>query len=119
MDKKNHYRIVLNAVLRLPWGEGLGRGIVIDNNGHVCAVGAALVGSHPQHERNDAWVELPKNSKLDKFTDACRDIMVINDAFVEELPLDRKHRMIKWLRERADAVDAAVANSKQPGDGHE
>lgn len=111
MAKKNHYRVVLNAVLKLPWLEGLGALNFLDGNKFCCAIGAVIYGSTPQSIRE---IDITKTVRVrHKIGDYVEDeIATANDIDLFESPLERKHRMIVWLRERADAIDAEIARSK-------
>lgn len=119
MSKKNPYRVVLDAVLRLPWGERLGYSLVIRRETLLCcAVGAAMFGDVPIDKRVDFF----GRNKLHNKNYNCRYDSVVsnmgvdifyaigqqNDRFPKETPLARKNRMIKWLRERADEEDRST-----------
>lgn len=104
MKKKNHYRVVLNAVLKLPWLEGLACRAYLDNDNLCCAVGAGAFGNTPQRIRKFDSLKL-RNFRLKIGYCTEDNIASANDVHPGESPLDRKHRMIVWLRERADAAD--------------
>lgn len=102
MDKKNEYRMVMNAILALPWGEGLARDSYVAD-GLCCSLGATAYGHLPQSQRYAVNGNLGFIENLSQETFAA--ILRENDRNHEESPLARKHRMITWLRERADARD--------------
>lgn len=108
MVKKNPYRVVLDAVLKLPWLEGLGRLEFVGLDNLCCSVGAAVFGTTPLMGR------VVDYTKLDKFRRQIgpiveEEIEAENDHNAYETPLDRKHRMIVWLRAKADARDSQLA----------
>lgn len=102
MSMKNEYRMVLDAVLRLPWGEGLSARAYIDDDGLCCSIGAVAFGPVPRAAREFDHFDLHDRVSFSK---RIFEIVDINDAVTDESPLARKHRMIAWLRERADATD--------------
>lgn len=104
MSMKNEYRMVLDAVLRLPWGEGLAAYEYIDGDGLCCSIGAVAFGPVPREVREFDHFDL--HDKV-SFSKRIFEIIDTNGAVTAESPLARKHRMIAWLRERADATDGS------------
>ncbi len=114
---KNAYKIVLDAIMALPWCEGLCGCEFVNDEGLCCALGAAYFIGIPKATRLellrsspvviDERIAVGRNELL-MISGRNDDLLTIvdeNNRIYEELadetPLDRKERMCRWLRERA------------------